>query len=986
MIMIRKFSCAVLLLLSVNPGRAQTDTEFWFAAPELSEAVGNTFGSPPVFQNTDRPVYLNITAYGQPATVTVTQPAASGTGYMPPQVVNVAAHSSQRVNLTAWLDSLECKPPDRALKYGLKIVATAPVTVYYDIASFYSPENFPLKGKNALGTEFWIPGQNIAGNEPAYVPTAYNSFDIIATQNNTTVTITPAQAVTGHAAGVPYTVTLQEGQTCSATATGTAAGDHLVGSHITSDKPVAVTVKDDELISNTYFGGGCQDAIGDQVIPTHLLGTEYIAIQGQMGGQGDQLFITATQNGTTITQNAGGVLATINAGDTYRVPLSAGGATSTYIQTSRPVTVWQLTGIGCEAGGAVLPQISCSGSDSVTYTRSMAGQLYFNLLVRNGGQGDFLVNGAAGVITAGQFTAVPGTGGQWYAAQVPIPVGTYPQYTPVRVTNTSSLFHLGVLEGAAGSGSTYGYFSDFRGLRAHAGTKAPGGKLCTGDTIALLADTVAGASYRWSGPNGYSSSVQNPVIPNAAPAHTGVYTLTVEQTGCGSDTDTVHITVTAAPVVDLGPDVSLCADSVVLLSSGSYTSPAYLWNNSQTTPTLTARASGLYWLQVTENGCSGSDTISVTLNTALTVSLGSDTGICDRDAPLALSSPQPAGTQYLWSTGLTTPSINVTRTDTYWLEATLGDCKGSDTIVVKVIPTPSIHIGNDSFICEGQPANIGDVIPGATYLWSTGSTASSIAVSESGSYWLTADLEGCRVSDTVLITVTPVPAPDLGPDRDICPEQVILLDAHDAGGSCQWSTGDTTSSLAVNDPGTYWVKVRSAYGCAGRDTVTFSHYPLPVVSLGADTTVCEETPLLLQPFRANSDSLRWSDGSMGDVLTVTEGGVYIVSGINKCGETRDTVSVKQIFCDIWVPNAFTPNGDGVNDVFRVLGNVGRLENFRLRIFNRWGQLLFETSDRTKGWDGRQADEEALLGVYAYMMEYSLKGRTVLQKGNFTLLR
>jgi len=456
-----------------------------------------------------------------------------------------------------------------------------------------------------------------------------------------------------------------------------------------------------------------------------------------------------------------------------------------------------------------------------------------------------------------------------------------------------------------------------------------------------------------------------------------------------ADTASVYIGIASLPVVDLGPDTALCADSVVLRSSHSYTNPAYLWSTGATTATLAANQPGSYWLQVTEKGCSGSDTINVILNAALTVSLGNDTGICDRDAPLTLSSPQPAGTQYLWSTGLTTSSINVTRTDTYWLEATLGSCKGSDTIMVKVIPTPSVHIGNDSFICEGQPANIGDVIPGATYLWSTGSTASSIAVSESGSYWLTADLEGCKVSDTVMITVTPLPAPDLGTDGDICPEQVIVLDGRDAHypvSSYRWNTGDTTSSLPVSTAGTYWVEVTSPYSCKGSDTVTFTYHPLPTVLLGDDTTVCEETPLVLHVFSVNSDSLRWSDGSNGDALTITEGGVYIVSGINKCGAARDTISVKQIFCDIWVPNAFTPNGDGVNDVFRVLGNVGRLESFRLRIFNRWGQLLFETSDRRKGWDGRQQSGEVPLGVYVYMLEYSLNGEPVLQKGNFTLLR
>ena len=950
---------------------AQTDTEFWFVAPEISIYAP---------YNLDRPIILHITTYGQPATVTISQPAGGG---MPLQTLSIPAGSTQNIDLTTWIDFIENKPPNTVLNYGLHIEATAPVTVYYEAnAGRQNEEAFVLKGKNALGTDFWIPGQNYFDNSPTfgYVPQPYPAFDIVATQNNTTVTITPSASIVGHAAGVPFSVTLHAGQTYSATSVSATVSGQLLGSRVTADKPVAITATDD-LLSNLIYGG-CADLGGDQIVPVPLLGTEYIAMRGLLTAPGDQVFVTATQNGTAISRD-GAPATTINAGQTYRVTLAAP-VISTYIQASHPVYVWQVSGTGCEIGAALLPRITCTGSSLVSYVRTTNVDLYLNVLVRNGGQGNFLVNGSAGVITAGQFTAVPGTGGQWLTAQVSLPLAQYPQGSVVKVSNTAAQFHLGVLEGH-GDGTSYGYFSNFGSVTAvaHAGAAS----LCAGEDILLYADTAgATAVYDWRGPNGFSSGQQNPVIPQAGAAAAGHYVLTVDIPGCPGDSDTVTVAVTPAPVVDLGPDTALCADSVTLSSSGSYTSPGYLWSSGQTTPALTVKQPGTYRLQVTDQGCTGSDTINVSLSAALAVHLGNDTGICDRDIPLILSSPQPPGTQYLWSTGLTTPSIGVTRTDTYWLSAILGDCSGSDTITVKVIPTPSVHIGNDSFICAGQPANIGDVIPGATYLWNTGSTSSSIEISESGSYWLTADLEGCRVSDTVQITVTPLPEPDLGTDRDICPEQVIVLDASYAGGSYQWSTGDTTSSLSVRSAGTYSVRVHSAYGCAGGDTVIFSWYPLPVVSLGADTTVCEETPLVLKPFYTNSDSLRWSDGSVGAMLTVSSGGRYIVSGINKCGEARDTISVKQIFCDICVPNAFTPNGDGVNDVFRVLGNTGRLESFRLRVFNRWGQLLFETSDKGKGWDGRQSGGEAPLGAYAYMLEYSLNNKPVTQKGNFTLLR
>src|SRR5690606_22589334 len=128
-------------------------------------------------------------------------------------------------------------------------------------------------------------------------------------------------------------------------------------------------------------------------------------------------------------------------------------------------------------------------------------------------------------------------------------------------------------------------------------------------------------------------------------------------------------------------------------------------------------------------------------------------------------------------------------------------------------------------------------------------------------------------------------------------------------------------------------------------TLVLDYYPEPTVSLGADTTVCEETPLHLSAWALNTDSLRWSDGSYGGNLMIRYGGEYIVTAINKCGTNSDTITVKQIFCDIWLPNAFTPNSDGVNDVFRILGNLGRLEGVTLSVFNRWGERVYVTNDK-----------------------------------------
>src|SRR5690606_5755066 len=114
-----------------------------------------------------------------------------------------------------------------------------------------------------------------------------------------------------------------------------------------------------------------------------------------------------------------------------------------------------------------------------------------------------------------------------------------------------------------------------------------------------------------------------------------------------------------------------------------------------------------------------------------------------------------------------------------------------------------------------------------------------IAVNTTDNYVLEVNLEGCIVYDTIVVTAMPPFIPDLGPDRDICPDEVMTLSANYSGmGTYLWSTGEVTSDIEVSEPGTYHVTVVSEYQCVGSDTVVLSLYPLPIVSLGQDTTVC----------------------------------------------------------------------------------------------------------------------------------------------------
>lgn len=741
---------------------AQQDTEFWFAAPEVAQTGAS---------NLDRPIFMRMTAFATAATVTISQPAAGG---MPTTVLSIPANSTVSLDMTPWIDVLENKPANTVLNYGVHITSTALITAYYHVVSgacLCNPEDFALKGKNAVGTDFWIPGQNVLDNSLSYSPTPHNAFDIVATQNGTTVTITPAQNVVGHAAGVPYTVVLNQGQTYSATAAGTAAAQHLVGSRVTSDKPISINEKDD-LLGYTSLGVFGADLIGDQIVPTNVLGTEYIPMYGDLTTPGDKLFITATQPMTDIYLNGVFVTTIPTAGSTYTMVCPA---PSGYIKTSFPVYIYQLSGIHSEVGSALLPQINCTGSSSVSIQQSASIDFKLNLLVKTVGTGGFLVNGVAGVITAGMFTPVPGTGGVWSTAQVTLPVATYPTGSVLTVSNPANLFHLGFLSsGPPSSGASFGYFTNYGGINPNPTTTTP--NICTGDSLKLFSNFFTGGSYLWTGPGGFTSTLQNPFTAGAAVIDSGEYKVVVNTPGC-EDSGRVTVAVHPYPSVDLGNDTLICGSGPVTLQNYDpvYGAISYLWSTAAATPTISVMATGTYWLAVTNAICTTRDTIDVSI-VPLVPPTVSPVSYCQYETAVPLTATGPSLKWYTGATGGTgsttapTPITTTPGTTTYYVTSTNGPCESARvplTVTVKPLPPPPGVVALSPY-CHGQPF-VPFTVTGSGVLWynvaagGTGSlSAPYINTYAPGSYTFYASqtVNGCEgprqpVTVVVLDSITP---------------------------------------------------------------------------------------------------------------------------------------------------------------------------------------------------------------------------------------
>ncbi|MDA0940821.1 MAG: gliding motility-associated C-terminal domain-containing protein [Bacteroidetes bacterium] len=497
----------------------QVDDEFWFVAPEVTSQHG------------DSPVLLRFATFDSPAEVVVDMPANP---LYAPYTLSIPANSAVSIDLTDSLSWYENQPFDQVHDKGLHITSSANISAYYEVNRYNNPDIFALKGVNALGYSFHLPFQNFTSNGYPASPAA---FDVVATEPNTILTITPSQDLVGHPAGVAYNIVLPlAGSTYSGRAAGTSAAAHPVGTVVTANKPVALTLSDDSC-SGAIFGG-CADLMGDQLVPDNILGTEYIPIHGYLqGGNGDdRIQILATVNNTTVTID-GTEIVTIDAGEAYQHILDT---PSSFIETSEPVAVWQSTGFGCELGGAQLPSVKCTGSTSVTFVRSTDEFIGINLLVPAGGEANFSFNGDNALIDPALFEAVPGTDGAWMFAQLDLGVAV-PILAPSRIENTSHVFHLGIIHGGASSGTRYGYFSDYGALKYQAVNQTV--NVCFGEPLALEVNPVENGLYQWTGPNAYSGQGISVELGTAIHPLAGEYVVQGYTGECAIANDTITVVV-----------------------------------------------------------------------------------------------------------------------------------------------------------------------------------------------------------------------------------------------------------------------------------------------------------------------------------------------------------------------------------------------------------------------------------------------------------
>lgn len=492
-----------------------------------------------------------------------------------------------------------------------------------------------------------------------------------------------------------------------------------------------------------------------------------------------------------------------------------------------------------------------------------------------------------------------------------------------------------------------------------------------GQQLEAVASTNEALTWEWSPAGSFVNA--NLASPTILADESQTFTVTASNAlNCSASAE---ITVDRlVGVLDLGPDQTICAGSSFEIDPGFDDGFDYDWSTNENTSSIEVNSADVYALTLTTpDGCVEDDELEVFIQNLPQVNLPSDPNACEgQDFVLDAGNP---GMSYDWSTTEDTQSIVVNATGLYSVQVTDNlDCVGEDEVFVEFFPVPEANLPDELLFCEDETIILDAGNPGDFYQWSTNENTQTISPNTSGIYTVTvSNAFNCSTQDQTDVLILTYPELDLGTDQALCEGDVLTLDVVDPNLNVLWSTGDTTPTIDVSNTGVYSVDVDNG-ACFISDQISLVFNPNPADPFGSDTIVCFDSPpysLLLEALNAGA-TYTWNTGATQSNIQVFSPGAYNVevTSANGCAQTFEINVLESCFGDfLYVPNAFTPDNDGINDVFQVKGT--RVASFELEIWNRWGELVFKTDDINDFWDGshRNGDHYAENEVYIYTINY-----------------
>jgi len=550
-------------------------------------------------------------------------------------------------------------------------------------------------------------------------------------------------------------------------------------------------------------------------------------------------------------------------------------------------------------------------------------------------------------------------------------------------------------------------------------TAAVASPKCVGSADGTATITTSGgtANYTYSWSSG-SSTVTSALSNTITGLTAKTYTVTITDSGGCVSSTTVIVTPPPALSATSGSTPADCGvndGTASVTASGGAGGFSYSWSGGPATQTYSSVSANTYTVIVTDaNGCTISTTAIVGNLGGETLSLSSQSNVScnggsDGSATIAATGGTP-GYTYSWSNNATTAAASGLTQGIYSVTVTdANNCKSVSSVTITEPSVLSITPSSTPNACGTNNGSVSAAATGGTsaytYSWNNTATTATVSGVGGGTYTVTVtDAKNCSQTATVTVNTTGVTA-NAGKDTTVCAGKSVQLNGT-GGGTYSWSPSASLDNATIANPTatpastTMYTLTTTSGTCTGTDSVLVTVNKASGISAGPDENITTGQSINLSG--AGAVIYRWStlmhlnDSTIASPLFgPASAGVYKYilygSDANGCLAT-DTVivTVTELDCKegdaIFIPTAFSPNGDGQNDVLR-LHPSNCVKAIQFVLYNRWGQKVFETTNALNYWDGKLNGVECDSGVYAYYMSIDLQnGVSVTKKGNVTLLK
>ncbi|MDI6833593.1 MAG: PKD domain-containing protein, partial [Bacteroidales bacterium] len=875
----------------------------------------------------------------QGATGTVSMP---GSGWS--QNFTVGANASIGIQIPA-AQNPNIENSNVVLNKGVHVVSNNPIAVYAANQRDASSDATLVLPVQALGDQYMIMSYTVLSGYPS-------EFIIIGVENNTSIQIIPKAAVIGGVgANVPFNITLNAGEVYMVQSNGDLTGSTVKATNLNTCNNFAVFAGN--RCANVPTTCSYCDHLYEQMLPLKTWGKNYIT-SPLMTRSSDQFRILAMENSTSIQIN-GGTPINLNAGQYYETSLSQ----ASFITSNNPISVAQYSkGTSCDNVTSDPFMIILSPVEQFidnivfqAFSTSVINQFYTNIITKTANTNLVTLDGS----TLTGWSTVPSNNLFSYIRRN-INQGTHILYSDSGLTAIVYGF---------GNVDSYGYLAgaNVKALQIDLSIVINNDTIpyslfhdtiCNNQLITFIADTSSQIyNIHWDFGDGNTA---NGVNISHSYQSSGTYNLTMYFTrpeSCMEDSISTILTINDISVQITPNNPQICiGNSIVLNGSGA---SSYSWSTGDNTASITVTPSATTTYTVTGSngvGCSNTATVAVTVGSSPTINItASPSSICSGGTSVLTAS---GGSTYSWSTGGSTSSITVTpsATTTYTVTGSSGvGCSNTATVTVTVGSLATINvIASPTSICTGGTSVL--TASGAnTYSWSTGESGMNITVSPTSTttYTLTGiNSEGCSGTATITVTVHPLPTINYTTIQSHCglPNGSIITNINEGIPPYvyQWSNGANSGNLDNITAGNYNLTVTDNNGCSSSISITLTEAPMPEANFAAkpQITTIDDPMIYFENYSTGASFYEWDfgDGNISSYYSPTHTyeypGIYHVvltaSDQYGCIDTAGANIIINDITNIFLPNAFTPNGNDINELYNIMGTGINPNTFEMRIF------------------------------------------------------